>query len=79
MDLDYREVGTDKSWRLDVHYNGAAIGTIRKSADGLRHEYYHGVGNDFAYAYSKTDLDDLKRLLAVRLSRTELIASGLMI
>ncbi|SFK65038.1 hypothetical protein [Lysobacter sp. cf310] len=79
MDLDYLEVVTDKGWQIEVRYRGVHVGCIRRSADHARYEYYHGTLNDFAYAYSNSSLDELKRLLSVRMARTPLISTGLMV
>lgn len=79
MDLDYLEVVTDKGWQIEVRHQGVHVGWIRRSADQARYEYYHGALNDFAYAYSNSSLDELKRLLCIRMGRTPLTSTGLMV
>lgn len=79
MELGYLEIVTDKGWHIEVRYDGVHIGWIRRSADQARFEYYHGAVNDFAYAYSNSSLDELKRLLSARMGRSALLTTGLMI
>ncbi|UHQ21238.1 hypothetical protein LVB77_11060 [Lysobacter sp. 5GHs7-4] len=79
MDLAYLEIVTDTGLQIEVRYKGEHVGWIRRSADHTRYEYYHGVLNDFAYAYSNASLDELKRLLGVRAGLSPLLATGLMI
>ncbi|KRA20555.1 MULTISPECIES: hypothetical protein [unclassified Lysobacter] len=79
MDLGYLEVVTEKGVLIEVRYGGVHVGWIRRSADQARYEYYHGVLNDFAYAYSNSSLDELKRVLGARMGRSPLSSTGLMV
>ncbi|RDZ28327.1 hypothetical protein [Lysobacter silvisoli] len=70
MELGYNEIGADHNWRINVTHGTQDLGTIRKSADGARYEYYHGVRNDFCYSCDSNDLSALKRLLSLRMGRS---------
>ncbi len=58
---------------VDVYCDGRRVGSIRRSQDGHRYEYYHGPQNLTAYAYESADLEQLKGLLSLRMGRAPLL------
>ena len=77
MELGYNEIGIDEAWRIQVTHGTQHLGTIRRSADGARYEYYHGMRNDFCYSCDSNDLGALKRMLSLRMGRSAMPVADL--